>query len=424
LEWFASVGTPFAAVVIVDPLSKADVRAQVTLEGGENGEVRKSVTIVSFKATMFAHARLWPFENSLAAVDLFSASKSLDALLEPGPVVIWALTHDRALWFARMLAVRRRASATVAEIRGNYDLLHELHRSTFFLWTTGKSRVLSSLAWGLSKPFLKAGLRHADVIVGRNINNLTHALSWIERRDQQYSELIRIEVPSALGTFGNSEAVVDDEIRKGPGTMSASLETREMADSREVFSVIFASRLSPEKWPEDVIAAWAQSKSSRKGGRLAILGGGPLEAKCKRLAKNLGVEGSIDFRGSVAVDSVLFETKGAHLGIETYGGSSLVEKALLGCPVVAYDIEWHSELVQDGETGVLVPFRDIEALARSIDWCRENPIETDRMARLMQRRARDMFDQRVRRNLEQRVATFAIKLASLRQFCQLAEVKD
>jgi hypothetical protein len=35
-----------------------------------------------------------------------------------------------------------------------------------------------------------------------------------------------------------------------------------------------------------------------------------------------------------------------------------------------------------------------------------------------------MFDQRVRRNLEQRVATFAIKLASLRQFCQLAEVKD
>jgi glycosyltransferase involved in cell wall biosynthesis len=40
-----------------------------------------------------------------------------------------------------------------------------------------------------------------------------------------------------------------------------------------------------------------------------------------------------------------------------------VEAALNGTPVVADDTDWHSELVKDGSTGVLAPYRDTHVMA-------------------------------------------------------------
>ena len=47
-------------------------------------------------------------------------------------------------------------------------------------------------------------------------------------------------------------------------------------------------------------------------------------------------------------------------------GLALVEGALSGTPIVAYDYEWHSELIRTDETGILVPHRDTDAMAAAI----------------------------------------------------------
>ena len=39
----------------------------------------------------------------------------------------------------------------------------------------------------------------------------------------------------------------------------------------------------------------------------------------------------------------------------TLTGRALAEAALGGVPIVAYDIDWHSEAVETGVTGELVP---------------------------------------------------------------------
>lgn len=44
-------------------------------------------------------------------------------------------------------------------------------------------------------------------------------------------------------------------------------------------------------------------------------------------------------------------------------GRALLEIGLAGCPVVAYDIDWHSEIVKNGETGYLVPANDTLKMA-------------------------------------------------------------
>ena len=47
-------------------------------------------------------------------------------------------------------------------------------------------------------------------------------------------------------------------------------------------------------------------------------------------------------------------------------GRALVEAALSGTPIVAYDVDWHSEFVSANVTGVLVASGDCEAMASAV----------------------------------------------------------
>jgi glycosyltransferase involved in cell wall biosynthesis len=62
----------------------------------------------------------------------------------------------------------------------------------------------------------------------------------------------------------------------------------------------------------------------------------------------------------------------------------LIEAGAAGCPIVAYDIEWHYELVKNGETGFLIKERDWDALSKAVICLLDHPAE----ARAMGIRAR------------------------------------
>ena len=59
-------------------------------------------------------------------------------------------------------------------------------------------------------------------------------------------------------------------------------------------------------------------------------------------------------------------TAHAKVAICPYSGFTLIEPMLCSIPVIAYDVEWHAEIVIDDYTGFLVPFRDIAALAEKM----------------------------------------------------------
>jgi glycosyltransferase involved in cell wall biosynthesis len=73
---------------------------------------------------------------------------------------------------------------------------------------------------------------------------------------------------------------------------------------------------------------------------------------------------------------------------------SLIEAMAAGLPVVATDIRGCREEVVDGETGILVPPRDADALARGMIGLLEDPHAARRMGEAGRRRAREMFDER------------------------------
>jgi glycosyltransferase involved in cell wall biosynthesis len=70
----------------------------------------------------------------------------------------------------------------------------------------------------------------------------------------------------------------------------------------------------------------------------------------------------------------------------------VVEAAATGLPTVAFDVPGVREAVRDGETGYLVPYRDIDAMTERVDRLLQDSGLRDRMGRAARRMAEDSFD--------------------------------
>ena len=128
------------------------------------------------------------------------------------------------------------------------------------------------------------------------------------------------------------------------------------------------AHLSEKKGWRDLLESVPAILSGRPDTQFWWAGDGPLRAELEGRAKELGVERSIrflGFRSDVAdlMNAMDFMALPSHR--EPFG-LVYVEAALLGKPSVACDAGGAPEVVVNGETGILVPPRDSEAIAAAI----------------------------------------------------------
>jgi N-acetyl-alpha-D-glucosaminyl L-malate synthase BshA len=100
---------------------------------------------------------------------------------------------------------------------------------------------------------------------------------------------------------------------------------------------------------------------------LVMVGDGPDRVDAEEEARTLGVDRSVSFLGKI--DAVAPLLAGADLFVlpsqsESFGLSAL-EALASGVPVVATNAGGISEVVRDGETGVLCPVGDVDGMARA-----------------------------------------------------------
>jgi glycosyltransferase involved in cell wall biosynthesis len=129
--------------------------------------------------------------------------------------------------------------------------------------------------------------------------------------------------------------------------------------------VVCVSRLERVKHPEDVLLVLAEAR--RKVPALAgvLVGDGAMRGELERKAVELGLEEDVIFAGNRDQRWIARALASAAVVLSPLTGRALVEAALSGTAIVAYDIDWQSELVRSGETGVLVPFRDTRRMAEA-----------------------------------------------------------
>jgi glycosyltransferase involved in cell wall biosynthesis len=152
-------------------------------------------------------------------------------------------------------------------------------------------------------------------------------------------------------------------------------------------------RLIPIKGHVVLLRALAIAREQAPALTLDIAGRGPLEPALKALAKELAIEDAVRFLGYVspirrAIDdaaAVVVPSLGEGFGMVAL---EAMERAR---PVVAADIGGLGELVVDGETGVLVPPGEAEALAQALIAIAREPERRRAMGDAGRRRALEHF---------------------------------
>lgn len=101
---------------------------------------------------------------------------------------------------------------------------------------------------------------------------------------------------------------------------------------------------------------------------LWIAGAGPLEAKLRAMAGALGVEPRVRFLGWRTDASALYRAADVCVFPSRYEplGNTVIQAWAHGVPVVAAASKGPAALIADGETGLLTPIDDAEALAAAI----------------------------------------------------------
>jgi len=99
-----------------------------------------------------------------------------------------------------------------------------------------------------------------------------------------------------------------------------------------------------------------------------------------------------DIPEALAASDVTVDAPYAGVGLT----GALRESLAVETPVIGTAVEGIPELVQDGETGLLVPPRDPDALARAILRVMENPLPSREMARAGRKRVEALFSTQVK----------------------------
>ncbi len=127
--------------------------------------------------------------------------------------------------------------------------------------------------------------------------------------------------------------------------------------------------------------------------RFVFVGDGQTRRAMEALVISMGLSDQVVFTGSLANPLELINGSDIFVLPSVSEGLSIaiLEAQALGKPVVATRVGGIPEVVEDGETGLLVPPRDPEALADAICTLLENPSRAQAMGERGRRTAQDRF---------------------------------
>ncbi|HEV7596251.1 MAG TPA: glycosyltransferase family 4 protein [Gemmatimonadaceae bacterium] len=212
-------------------------------------------------------------------------------------------------------------------------------------------------------------LGHASGIVAISEWNAALALDVMNQ--------IGIERPPPVATIH----LGTDPLRFNPSRDTGALRRRWAVGDAPV--ILTVARLVPHKGQDMGIRAVAALRRDFPELRYIIVGVGPDEERLRALAKELGVSDRVGLVGAMRDDELpeAYATSTIYLGasrvdraIDVEGfGISFVEAAASGIPSVAGDSGGVRSAVRDGETGIVVPPTDPDAVTDAIRSLLLNP---------------------------------------------------
>ncbi len=153
-------------------------------------------------------------------------------------------------------------------------------------------------------------------------------------------------------------------------------------DARPAVAIV--ATLRDWKGHDDLLDAWQSLRARVPGWQLLVIGDGPRRAHLEGRVASMGLADDVRFTGNQ--DDVPAWFACADLAVlPSFGDEgvpqSLMQAAACGLPAVSTPIGAIPEAVRDGETGLLVPPRDVPALANALERLMRDDALRERMGR-------------------------------------------
>ena len=308
-------------------------------------------TILEFSQHHFSNLQAFPMMNLIASEIrlIFSLlrlvkTEEISVIRAQDPYVQGA----NALFLSKMTGI-----PFLISVHSNYDLTRR---------STGRVAYRFLRSHRIEKTIEKFVFQRADLVIAISDDNRDFAI----RNGASPSKTTTVRIPTLPIHYDDAQPTRD-------------LKSELKLQGWKV--VVYVGRLSPEKYPDDIVKC-ARLVVDRRGDAVFLLvGDGPMRDSLRRLADSVGVGQHVRALGFQSQERVRDLMHTADVIVAPLVGRALIEAALSGTPIVAYDVEWHRELIRNLETGLLVPNRDYAGMATAILWTLDHPSEAKTLGR-------------------------------------------
>ncbi len=221
-------------------------------------------------------------------------------------------------------------------------------------------------------------LSHADMVAGANQDNLDFAFDNGAKPER-----------STLFRYGN---LIHEMHFREPEMRDKGEEYLHEHNVIPDQFLLYIGRFESVKHPEDVVKVLAGVRQQGHDVKLVMAGTGQLLEKLKDLTRELDVEDSVVFCGNQEQEWLAQVIPLASVVVSPHTGRALSEVALGGAPIVAYDIDWQSELIETGVTGTLVPHLALDSMVDAVARLLDNPPHARELGKAARERAIGMMD--------------------------------
>lgn len=196
-------------------------------------------------------------------------------------------------------------------------------------------------------------------------------LSKLEQRSYEQAEVIRAVSKDVRNIIVSKYGINAEKVKVIYNGVNSD-EFKKIEEVNKIQnSLIFVGRLEPRKGISSLVREVIPLiKKDIPDVKLFIAGSGSLQNELKALVKSLGLEPNITFLGWVSGQELVKWYNQACIAVippifEPFGQTT-TEAMSCGTPIIATRVPAISEIIENGENGLLVEYGDIKALSEAI----------------------------------------------------------
>ncbi|MEO7266141.1 MAG: glycosyltransferase [Ferruginibacter sp.] len=220
-------------------------------------------------------------------------------------------------------------------------------------------------------------LSRADLVVGANQDNLDFALENGARKE--YSSIFR------YGNLLHEGHFVDPGLREEGESLLKKLEVQPNK------FLLYIGRLEKVKHPDHVLHVLSDLRNEDYNVKAVFVGRGTMLEELQLLAEKMQLTDDVVFAGNQNQDWISRVIPLAVVVLSPHTGRALSEAALGMVPVVAYDIDWQKEIIENEITGLIVKYPDLNKFSLAVKRILDEPSFARGLAHNLRNRALNML---------------------------------